>query len=74
MKFAALLALCLAAAGCATPVTNITDPNTGVVVATCGGGYSGFLLGGLTGMAIEEAVDRHCAGRYGDAGWHLEEQ
>jgi hypothetical protein len=69
-----VLALCFAASGCATPTIGIADPNSGQVVASCGGGYSGFLLGGLTGMAIEQSIDRHCADRYRDAGWHLEEQ
>jgi hypothetical protein len=67
-----LLALCLS--GCATPETVVKDPNTGMVVATCGGGRAGFLLGGLTGMALEQMADQRCVDRYRDVGWQEETQ
>lgn len=52
-------AMALGLAGCATPITYLTDPKTGAVVS-CGGGKVGSWVGGLAGYNIERNHDAQC--------------
>lgn len=59
----------LALAGCATPVTTLS--NKGGDVVTCGGGTAGSLAGGLIGYTIQEGHDKDCVEVYKSKGYKV---
>jgi len=67
MKFAAIV-LALGMAGCATPLTVLTNPKTGQAVQ-CGGTATGAMVGGLIGYHIQESNDRNCVNAYLELGF-----
>jgi len=54
--------------GCATPLTVMTNPETGQAVR-CGGTATGAMMGGIIGYHIQESNDRNCVNAYLELGF-----
>jgi len=63
MRSAAATLLALAMTACATPLTILTNPETGQV-AQCGGTATGAMMGGIIGYHVQESNDRNCVNAY----------
>jgi hypothetical protein len=64
----ALLGICVALAGCATPVIMLRNDQTGQI-ARCGGGSTGAMALGMFGKNLEQESDERCARDYEQQGF-----
>ncbi len=69
LNMAAISAITLSLAACATPVTTLKSSRTGQVV-TCGGQRSGAMAGGMIGYDIQKKDADKCVKRYQKQGFH----
>lgn len=62
------IAMLVALASCATPITMLTNGNETVA---CGGGKAGSQIGGVIGYNIQKRHDRECVKQYTDQGYMI---
>lgn len=69
-RFCLLVMMIGILSGCATPVTTLKNPKTGQV-ATCGGGRTASMAGGMIGYGMQKDDDKVCVDAYKNQGFKV---